>query len=47
MTMRYKKTISDLVYSQKYELRRIRGIGKRCIEAWEDEPVEVFLNMED
>lgn len=36
MTMGYKETISDLVYSQKYELRRIRGIGKRCIEAWED-----------
>ena len=31
-----KKTISDLIYSQKYELRKIRGVGKKCIQAWGD-----------
>ena len=36
ITMGSKKTISDLVYSQKYELRKIRGVGKKCIQAWED-----------
>ena len=28
ITMGSKKTISDLIYSQKYELRKIRGVGK-------------------
>ena len=36
ITMGSKETISDLVYSQKYELRKIRGIGAKCIQAWED-----------
>ena len=36
ITMGSNKTISDLVYSQKYELRKIRGVGKKCVQAWED-----------
>ena len=36
ITMGSKKTISDLIYSQKYELRKIRGVGKKCIQAWGD-----------
>ena len=31
-----KKTIGDLIYSQKYELRRIRGVGKKCIQEWDN-----------